>query len=306
MILNPNSSLVSGANDPLPLCLDGAPSSCSIATNHSSSLPRKQTKISKMSLTFLNNPISHQFNQGDSNTPSSSSQNSDQSTPIQSVIYTTPEAFSDIPTFNMSQHSPMHDSDEDPHNTSTSKAGRKAFIKSLTECCEEKGYLTCKLCMQSIWGPNGKICFTFPCALLPIQVHLLSSLSVFSLTLHMILVERTGRYHIENCPVLTRLRSKQNENLVLYSVNGIRIHHEFFERPKPLKPKRAKIHGFVMSNTVLLDDPFKAPTREQLKAGARVGRKGYTRCLRCNTEQHAPNTKRHLSLCRGKLYSGPR
>lgn len=109
---------------------------------------------------------------------------------------------------------------------------------------------------------------------------------------------KAGRYHIDRCPVLCHFRALQSEELVLFSVNGIRIYHEYFTQPKPLRPKRAKISGFVMSNTVLRNDPSKAPNIQQQKMGVPTGRKGYTRCLACNAEIFAPNTFRHKKVCK--------
>lgn len=110
-------------------------------------------------------------------------------------------------------------------------------------------------------------------------------------------LNQVGRYHIEKCTVIRRCRSQKEDDVLLHSINGLRIEEEFFAKPKPMKPKPAKIPGFVMSNTVLLSDCRVAPTTAQLKAGAIVGRKGYTRCLDCNTELFAPNTRRHALSC---------
>lgn len=156
MISYPNSILASHTNDPTSLYANATPSSCSIATNHSSSLPRKH---SKMSLTFLNNPTSAHFNHHvDTFASPSSSPQTDHSDPIQSVIYTSPATFSDHAAIHESQSSADCDSEDDPDNSPNFKARKRAFIKSLTEQRADKGYLTCKLCMQSIWGPNGTIC----------------------------------------------------------------------------------------------------------------------------------------------------
>lgn len=97
--------------------------------------------------------------------------------------------------------------------------------------------------------------------------------------------------------MLRKYRAKEDEGIVLHAINGLRIQSEFFAQPKPLKPKLAKIPGFVMSNTVLLSNPRVAPTLVELKGGAVVGRKGYTRCVACNTELFAPNTRRHVLSC---------
>lgn len=65
-----------------------------------------------------------------------------------------------------------------------------------------------------------------------------------------------------------------------------------------MRPREAKIPGFVMSNTVLRHDPLRAPTLKEQKMGVRTGRKGYTRCLACNCEVFAPNTLRHKAVCK--------
>jgi len=54
-----------------------------------------------------------------------------------------------------------------------------------------------------------------------------------------------------------------------------------------------------MSNTVLRDNQFQALTEEQKKSGVQSGRKGYVRCLACNAEVFAPNTRRHAQKCFG-------
>lgn len=108
----------------------------------------------------------------------------------------------------------------------------------------------------------------------------------------------SGRYHIESCTVLRqeRLYAKK-EGLRLHTLNGIEIDDELFAQPKlPIK-KFAKIPGFVMSNTVLLGNPHKAPTLAEIRAGQTAGRKGYVRCLSCNAEVFAPNTRRHMTVC---------
>lgn len=104
---------------------------------------------------------------------------------------------------------------------------------------------------------------------------------------------------MESCHVLCRERKRAHHaNFELQSVNGIRVSEDLFAKPKQLKPKLAKIPGFVMSRTVLLNDPNRAP---ELGASQREsGRKGYVRCLTCNEEVFAPNTRRHAKVCSRK------
>lgn len=103
---------------------------------------------------------------------------------------------------------------------------------------------------------------------------------------------------METCEVLCAERKKASaEGIQLHTINGIEIHEELFAQPKVLVPKAAKIPGFVMSSTVLRENQYKAPTRAQQNSGEASGRKGYVRCLACNTEVFAPNTRRHAKMC---------
>jgi len=103
---------------------------------------------------------------------------------------------------------------------------------------------------------------------------------------------------MESCPVLCEERlTASRAGAQLHILNGIEMHEDLFAKPKVPVIKAAKLNGFVMSNTVLMDNPLKAPTLAQLKAGVRTGRKGYVRCLSCNAEVFAPNTKRHAQVC---------
>lgn len=56
-----------------------------------------------------------------------------------------------------------------------------------------------------------------------------------------------------------------------------------------------------MSNSVSMNNPRQALTEEQMDAGMQTGRKGYVRCIRCNTEVFAPNARNHASHCKKRL-----
>lgn len=107
-----------------------------------------------------------------------------------------------------------------------------------------------------------------------------------------------GRYHIDKCPVLQNSReTARNHGARLTSVSGIPVHPDVFKSARRPRPKVAKIPGFVMSHSVSIDDPRRALTEEELDAGEKRGRKGYVRCLRCNSEVFAPNARYHASHC---------
>eukprot|EP00178_Gracilaria_changii_P004322 TRINITY_DN167_c0_g1_i1.p1 TRINITY_DN167_c0_g1~~TRINITY_DN167_c0_g1_i1.p1 ORF type:complete len:237 (-),score=34.95 TRINITY_DN167_c0_g1_i1:791-1501(-) len=138
---------------------------------------------------------------------------------------------------------------------------RKAMLCALTKPSSHRGYVICRLCNTLVWGPNG-------------------------------------RYHIEKCSVLCKARQKANEEgIKLAQVSGIMIDESLFKKPKSARPKAAKLPGFVISRTVTIENPFEAPNDFEKKQGARTGRKGYVRCLACNTEVYAPNAKHHAAAC---------
>lgn len=37
------------------------------------------------------------------------------------------------------------------------RIGRKAFVASITMPSPRRGFLACRLCLNEIWGPNGKL-----------------------------------------------------------------------------------------------------------------------------------------------------
>ena len=103
---------------------------------------------------------------------------------------------------------------------------------------------------------------------------------------------------MEKCPVLCRARRKaEDEGLTLHTICGLRIEEDLFKKPKASRPKAAKLPGFVISSTVHIDDPRKAPTVAEKRLGVRTGRKGYVRCLACNAEVYAPNARHHAAVC---------
>ncbi|KAI0561074.1 hypothetical protein FGB62_93g021 [Gracilaria domingensis] len=138
---------------------------------------------------------------------------------------------------------------------------RKAMLCALTKPSSHRGYVICRLCNALVWGPNG-------------------------------------RYHIEKCGVLCKARQRANEEgIKLVQVSGIAVDETLFKKPKSARPKAAKLPGFVISRTVTIENPFEAPSDFEKKRGARTGRKGYVRCLACNTEVYAPNAKHHAAAC---------
>lgn len=147
-------------------------------------------------------------------------------------------------------------------------ARRKAFLLSLMKPSNQRGYVNCRLCHEQVWGPNG-------------------------------------RYHMEKCPVLSKARKKaDDEGLVLDTISGIPVDEEVFKSPKDAVPKPAKISGFMISSTVDINDPLTAPSVKQQRLGARLGRKGYVRCIYCNTEVYAPNAKHHAASCKNRQQDG--
>lgn len=104
-----------------------------------------------------------------------------------------------------------------------------------------------------------------------------------------------GKHHVEKCRVLTKARALAKKNdIKLVTIGGVDIDEDLLKSMKPPSPKPAKIEGFVMSSSVLLSDPKKAPSILESDSRQRTGRKGYTRCLKCNTETYGPNTSRHV------------
>lgn len=55
------------------------------------------------------------------------------------------------------------------------------------------------------------------------------------------------------------------------------IDEDLFSSPCLPRPKPAKLEGFVMSSSALLDDPTAAPLPGEPKHEQKTGRKGYTR-----------------------------
>lgn len=109
---------------------------------------------------------------------------------------------------------------------------------------------------------------------------------------------------MEKCPIISKARKKaEDEGILLNSISGIPIDEEIFKKPKDAVPKPAKIPGFVISSTVDINDPYSAPSAKQQKMGIRTGKKGYVRCVSCNTEVYAPNAKHHAANCK-KRYLG--
>lgn len=109
---------------------------------------------------------------------------------------------------------------------------------------------------------------------------------------------------MEKCPVILRARKKaDDEGVKLLQIENIRIDEEVFKKPKEVVPKPAKFPGFVISSTVDIDDPHRAPPPKQHHSGLRAGRKGYVRCVFCNTEVYAPNAKHHAGSCKKRSTS---
>lgn len=110
--------------------------------------------------------------------------------------------------------------------------------------------------------------------------------------------ERAGRYHIEKCRVLCDARRTARRNgLMLFSIAGVKVDEAFFKEFQKNVPVPAKVRGFVISSTVSVQDPNVAPTNDELEKGARVGRKGYVRCVACNCEVFGPNARSHAAVC---------
>lgn len=125
------------------------------------------------------------------------------------------------------------------------------------------------------------------------------TLLILDFFLWKISLQWTGRYHIDKCPVLQEARETARKHGVrLTSVAGISVHPDVFKSTKKPEPKPAKIPGFVMSHSVSMLDPHQALTEEEIDSGMQRGRKGYVRCLRCNTEVFAPNARNHAAHCR--------
>lgn len=104
---------------------------------------------------------------------------------------------------------------------------------------------------------------------------------------------------MEKCPVILRARKKaDDEGVKLLQIENIRFDEEVFKKPKEVVPKPAKFPGFVISSTVDIDDPRRAPAQIQQHSGTRAGRKGYVRCVYCNAEVYAPNAKHHAASCK--------
>lgn len=111
----------------------------------------------------------------------------------------------------------------------------------------------------------------------------------------------TGRFHIERCKVLKEARDTAKAyNARLVSVSGISVRPEVFKKGRRPSPKPAKIAGFVMSHTVSKNNPRMALTEEEIENGLPHGKKGHVRCLVCNMEVFAPNTRFHSSTCQKK------
>lgn len=155
-------------------------------------------------------------------------------------------------------HPPPSDSDA----SSTITTARRDFVIAITRPSTKRGYLECRLCDGEVWGPNG-------------------------------------RYHLDKCPVLLEARDTARKHGVrLTTVGGFTVHPDVFRSSRRPEPKPAKIPGFVMSHSVSVNNPNQALTEEELDAGMQRGRKGYVRCLRCNSEVFAPNARNHASHCR--------
>lgn len=176
---------------------------------------------------------------------------------------------------------------------------RKAFVIGITKPSAKRGFIICRLCHAQIWGPNGLFLHTSLSSFFFFYNQLLIySILTIVLSFLQVLCIRTGRYHIEKCPVITNARqTAKRSGTILKNINGIPVDDAVFKRPKRAQPKAAKIIGFVMSSSVALADPTFAPSSNQIEAGAKVGRKGYVRCLCCNSEIFAPNARYHASIC---------
>ena len=143
----------------------------------------------------------------------------------------------------------------------------------------------CRLCSNLWWGPNGKLLQTVSHSFRPTNR---TPPSTFS-----------GRYHMEKCSVISIARRKAVEDgLLLTCIAGLPIDEDLFKQPKKVKPKMAKIEGFAVSSSVSIIDPTRAPTEEERRQGL-VGKKGQVRCLKCNVEVHAPNSRHHRAICHG-------
>lgn len=107
-----------------------------------------------------------------------------------------------------------------------------------------------------------------------------------------------ARYHVENCTIIRSLRnSAYQKGYESFIVAGVLVDHSLFKPRRRIAPVPAKWKGFVLSSSVSTRDPALAPTEIQRKKGIKVGRKGYVRCVYCNTEIFAPNSKRHAAVC---------
>lgn len=97
-------------------------------------LPSNSNKDIRMSMGFLSNTCTKPCS-----IPITSNCDSD----VDSLTTTNTDATSDVD---------LDIDDKDPSFI----AKKKAFIKSLTYPCPERGMLICKLCQTKIWGPNGR------------------------------------------------------------------------------------------------------------------------------------------------------
>lgn len=84
----------------------------------------------------------------------------------------------------------------------------------------------------------------------------------------------------------------------LTCIAGINVHSDVFKSTRKPRPKPAKVPGFVMSHSVSVKNPRQALREEDVEGGVQQrGRKGYVRCLRCNSEVFAPNARYHAIHC---------
>lgn len=161
---------------------------------------------------------------------------------------------------------------------------RNEFIKRITFPSPDPGYIRCCLCDQEIWGPNGKAVFIIYYPVLSLIAH--SNMKSFE-----------GRYHIDKCNILLEKRKLSREiGEPLSKILGVTV-DETILKPLEPAPKQAKVKGFVKSNSVSVHDPMHSPSVEERQTGVPVGRSGYVRCLVCNAEVFAPNSKHHAQIC---------
>lgn len=209
--------------------------------------------------------------------------------------------FTSFPSFDNSdsENNPVHNeirinTKQNISDSSLTKADlrriRNEFIKRITVPSPDPGYIRCYLCDQEIWGPNGEFVF--------IQIFI-SFWSIFHI---LTFIKFEGRYHIDKCNILLEKRRLSRElGKPLSRILGVSVDESILKPLEPT-PKEAKVKGFVKSNSVSVDDPTHSPSAEERQTGVSVGRSGYVRCLICNAEVFAPNSKHHAQICHSVIH----